>query len=117
MGIVHTYKILSGATPMLGVRTAYYSTCLSLNILLIFMIIVRLVLHSKNIRRATGASDRAMGLYSTVVTILVESCALYAVPLLLFIVPYATGSSIMSIPEGVVANCQVRAVLAFPTHY
>ena len=98
---------------MLGVSTAYYSICLSLNILLTLMIIVRLVLHGRNIPQATGASDRTVGLWSNVVTVLVESCALYAAALLLFIIPYATRSYIMSIPEGVVANCQVRDVLAF----
>ena len=117
MGLVNTYEISSGVTPMLGVSTAYHSICVLLNILLTLMIIVRLILHSRNIRQATGASDRTMGLYSTTVTLLVESCALYAAALLLFIVPYATGSPIMPVPEGVVVNCRVRAVLAFPTHY
>ena len=108
-----TYEISGGVTALPGVITAYYSICLSLNILLTLMIIVRLVLHSRNIRRATGASGRAIGLYSTVATMLVESCALYSAALLFYIVPFAIGSWIASIPTRVLAQFQVRLVLAF----
>ena len=66
--------------------TAYCSACLSLNILLTIMIVIRLVVHVWNIRKSLGASDGPRGLYiaaATAATMLIESYALYAVALLL----------------------------------
>ena len=58
-------------------------TCLSisvsLNVLLTLMIVIRLVLHGRTIRAATGSAAGINGLYKTVSTILIESCALFAV--------------------------------------
>ena len=108
-----TFGISVYAIFMSNSTTAYYSICLSLNVLLTLMIIARVVLHSRNTRRDTVASERAMELYSTIVTMLVESCALYAAALLLFIVPYAIGSRATFITKRITSHCQVRAVLAF----
>ena len=77
------------------------------------MITTRLVLHSRNIRQATGALDGATGLYSTIVTILVESCALYAAALVFYVVPFTIGSWFGFIPVRIIAHVQVRALLAF----
>jgi len=69
----------------------YFTVSLSLNILLTSMIVIRLVLHRRNIRNAMGSSVGAGQLYGAVITILVESSALYAVSFLLFFVPWAAG--------------------------
>ena len=91
--------------------TAYYSTCLSLNILLTLMIVIRLVVHIWNIRKSLGASDGSRGLYTaaaTAATMLIESYALYAVALLLFIVPWGLNSWVLVIFSKTIGQIQVR---------
>lgn len=69
----------------------YFAVSLSLNVLLTSMIVIRLILHRRNIQNAMGASAGAGQLYGAVITILVESSALYAVSFLLFFVPWIAG--------------------------
>ena len=88
---------------------SYYSISLSLNVLLTFMITIRLVLHSRNIRNAMGPEYRASGLYKVVITVLIESCALYAISFLLFIGPWIANHSIQYIFWPILAETQVRA--------
>ena len=88
---------------------SYYSISLSLNVLLTFMIIIRLVLHSRNIRNAMGPEHRASGLYKAVITMLIESCALYAVSFLLFIGPWIVNDFVQYIFWPILAETQVRA--------
>jgi len=57
----------------------YLSISVSLNALLTLMIVIRLVLHGRNIRAATGSAAGISGLYKAVSTMLIESCALFAV--------------------------------------
>lgn len=85
----------------------YFSISLSLNILITLMIAARLIRHSRNIRSAIGrTSDN--GLYNTVVTMLVESCVLYAVGSLLFLGPLGAKSPIQGIFAPSFGNVQVR---------
>ena len=91
----------------------YFAISLSLNILLTLMIIIRLVLLGRDIRSPTGTRATTTGLCEAVVTMLVESFALYAVNFLLFIVPWATGSSVWAIFSPILADVQVR-VLCLP---
>lgn len=72
----------------------YYSISLSLNVILTLMIVGRLILHSKNFQNAMGPTAKTGGLYKAIVTILIESCALYAITYLLFMAPWAAGSSV-----------------------
>lgn len=97
---------------MLSIDTVYLSICLSLNLLLTLMIVIRLILHNRNVRQAMGTSGKTTGLYTTVVTMLVESYALYAIALLSYIVPYTQGSWVVTISSQIVGGVQVRAVLA-----
>ena len=85
----------------------YFAISLSLNILLTLMIIIRLVLLGRDIRNPTGTRATTTGLCKAVVTMLVESFAFYAVNFLLFIVPWATGSSIWAIFFPILADVQV----------
>lgn len=113
MGIIFTYQ---GARPVSLLSTAnaiqifgvpYYTISLSLNVIITLMIVVRLILHSKNIRRAMGTPAGTSGLYKTIVTMLVESSALYAVSYLLFIGPWGAQSSVSNAFFPILATTQV----------
>ena len=92
---------------------SYYSISLSLNVLLTLMIVTRLILHSRNIRKAMGTRDRPVGSYlGTIVTILVESSALYAIAFLLYIGPWRADSSVQYIFFPILAEVQVRTILS-----
>ena len=77
------------------------------------MIIVRLVLHSRNIRNAVGASSGPSGLYTAVVVMLVESSALYTFAFLLYLVPTAALSTVAYIFADL-GEIQVRVIFTFP---
>jgi len=74
----------------------YSTVCLplsvSLNVLLTLMIVVRLVLHSRNTQAVMGSPGGIGGLYRTIIAMLIESSALYAVSSLLVIGPISAGS-------------------------
>lgn len=63
----------------------WFSISCSLNILLTLMIVGRLILYSKRERRTKESPRGVNGLYRAVATILIESCAIYAINSLLFI--------------------------------
>jgi len=67
-----------------GLLVPYLAISVSLNVLLTLMIVVRLILYSRNIRSAMGFGGVG-GLYKTIITILIESSALYAVSSLLVV--------------------------------
>ena len=67
---------------------AYLSISVSLNVLLTFMIVIRLVLHTRNTRTALGMTGIG-GLSKSIITMLVESCALYSMSSLLVLGPMA----------------------------
>ena len=66
----------------------YFSISLSLNVLLTLMIIIRLILHTKKIRTALGMAGIG-GLCRVIITMLVESCAIFVVSSLLVIGSWA----------------------------
>ena len=98
--------------------TAYLSVCLSLNTILTLMIVIRLMVHIKDIQKTLGASDgsgaRLHTVTGTVATMLIESYALYATALLVYIIPWAVDSPVMSIFSGTIGATQVCAVFNFP---
>lgn len=85
----------------------YFAISISLNVLLTLMIVIRLVLHSRNIRAAMGPSSGIGELYKTIVTMLIESCALYALTSLLVI--GLSGSWLSDLFMPIHASNQVRA--------
>ena len=111
----------------LHITTSYYSICLSLNILLTLMIVLRFIVHMRNIRNATWASDGYSGLYTaaaSAVVILIESYALYAGVLLAYAIPLAMNSWVATLFSKVIGAVQVRAlfpisdaVLVLPFNY
>jgi hypothetical protein len=91
----------------------YYSISLSLNVLITFIIVIRLVLHSKNVQNVMGAPTGNNNIYKAVIVILIESCAPYAISYLLFFVPWACGSAVANIFFPLLAEVQVCAAAAF----
>jgi len=92
----------------------YFSISISLNVLLTLMIVIRLALHSRNIRSAMGSPVGISGLYKAIVTMLIESSALYAVNSLLFIGPWAAGNHAADIFLPILAETQVCVFLRRP---
>jgi len=87
----------------------YFSISIGLNTLLTLLIVVRLTMHSRNVRTAMGAPSGATGLYRAIITMLIESSALYAVNSLLFIGPWGAGSHAADIFLPILAETQVIA--------
>ena len=99
----------------------YISISVSLNILLTLMIVIRLILYGRKIRAATGSLAGISGLYKTISTMLVESCALFTVSSVLVVGPLAAyvynltpevwiiGACVVEIFFPILAEIQVRA--------
>ena len=94
-----------------GLGTPYFSISLSLNILLTLMIIVRLILHHKHLRQAVGVTTRASRLYKAILVLLIESCALYTLSFLPYILIFVFHNLYKSIFWPILNGTQVRAVL------
>ena len=94
MGITFIYQGTVGNTTDWS-AIPYYSISLSLNVILTFMIVTRLVLYVRDTRAAIGVTGIG-GLCNAIVTMLIESCALYSVTLLLIIGPWAAKNPIMN---------------------
>ena len=82
MLIYQASELIITSSPWSGFP--YFSISLSLNTLLTLMIVIRLIRHARNTRTAMGISGMG-GVSKTIITMLVESCALYAVTSLLVI--------------------------------
>ena len=92
---------------------AYLSISFSLNVLLTLMIIIRIALHVRNTRAAVGINGIG-GLSKAIVTMLVESCALYAVSTLLVLGSLGAdngGSPITNFFLPILTQTQVRVSL------
>ena len=93
---------------------AYLSVSFTVNILLTLMIIARLVLHSRNIRSATRAQTGAGGaMYKAIITMFVESPALYAASSLPVIGLWAVDSPVINTFFPIIAGTQVRVASMF----
>lgn len=88
---------------------AYFSICLSLNIVLTLMIVLRLVLHTWNVQGVSGSLSKVGKIYEAIVTIFIESCALYSISFLLVIGPLGSGSGIALLFNPVLTQTQVIA--------
>ena len=110
MGTTYIYKASTpGVDDLTEFGTSYFSVSFSLNILLTLMIITRLVLHRRNFQNGLGTKDRGGGLHTALITIFIESYALYAITFLLYIPSWATTSWIAAILSKFVGPAQVRA--------
>ena len=86
----------------------YFSISITLNILLTLMIVIRLVLHIRGSKTATGLTEIG-GSCKVIATMLIESSTLYAVTSLLFIGPWGAGSHAADSFSGPLCQIQVRA--------
>ena len=118
LGIAYIYKTSVSDAPIpFDLFLSYNSVALSLNVLLTLMIVMRIVWHRRNFKNAVGTSAGAGGLYTTVINMLAESCALYTVASLLYLVPFATDSEISLVFTWAVGPFQVRTAFALPSVY
>src|ERR1700743_50416 len=81
-------------TVAINFGVPYFSISLSLNILLTLLIVVRLALRSRQLRNSMEIPAEARGLHQIIITVLVESCSLYAVTSLLFVAPWGANSHV-----------------------
>jgi succinate-acetate transporter protein len=85
---------------------SYFSLSLSLNVLLTFLIVIRLLLHRQRTRKHLGAKHATH--YTSIAAMLVESSALYSAFSLIFIVSYARNSPVQNLFLPVLAEVQVN---------
>lgn len=116
MGVITLYhasqpnsNLWRGITVNFGLP--YFTISVGLNVLLTLMISARLLLHSRNIRGAMGSTSGVSSLYRAIVTMLIESSALYAVTSLLFIGPYAANNYASDIFLPILAEIQVGILI------
>ena len=95
----------------LWISIPYFSISLSLNVTLTLMIVVRLVLHGRNVRAATGSRSGIGRLHKTIASILIESCALFTLGSLLVIGTYAANNPAVIGFVPLLGETQVRTFL------
>ena len=126
LGIVYIYTssqaVFFGGLELDQWITLYFTITFSLNVLLTLMIVARLALCNHEIRAAMGnssrddmgTSSRAGELYKAFATIFVESCAPYAISLLLYLVEQGIDSPRMDIFYPIFIETQVCVTLYPP---
>ena len=92
-----------------------FSISVSLNVLFTLAIVVRLVLHRRNIKITTGVTSRANRIYRALITMLIESCTFYAVSAVLYLGPWGAQSFAADIFFPILTETQVRAVFLIAT--
>ena len=108
MGIFFVYQNARSVQVLIVSPTLpYFSISLSLNVLLTLMIIIRLVLHARDTRAVLGRTGIG-GLYKTVITMLAESCGIYALNSLLYIGLLGAGRFIANSFPPILGQTQVR---------
>ena len=90
----------------------YLLLSLPLNILITLMIVIRLILHSRRTRNATGSLASIGKLYRTVATMLIESSALYSLSSFVVIGPMIANFGATNMFLSILAEVQV---CAFPS--
>ena len=115
---INALLVYSGILPGTALGSlmglSYFSIAFALNVILTAMIIIRLVLHNRSLQNAMGVLDRAGAVYNAIIAMLVESCALFAVSFLPFIVAWARGSTSQTIFYPILAETQVCVVFVSP---
>ena len=104
-------RMLYGDTVGLGsgwLVIEYLLASTLLSILLTLMIVIRLVLHTRNTRAAMGVTGIG-GLYKAVITMLIESCALDTASSLLVIGSSTVSTGLQGLFWPIFTEIQVRA--------
>ena len=115
MGIGYTYQIFkqgpnpTGFAPVFNFGAPFYSISLSLCVLLMLMIVVRLALHSRNIKNVMGPQGGSGGIYKAVYTMLIESYALYVITFILYLGTWLANHPLAYCIFQILAETQVRS--------
>ena len=96
------------AIVLLKYSIPWISISVALNVLLTLVIVLRLFLSGRNIRAATGSPAGVGGLYMAIATLLIESCALYAVNSLVLIGLWVTNNDAAGAFLVILSEVQVR---------
>lgn len=89
----------------------YYTLSAALNVLITIMITTRLLLYRRALLKTFG-NQRALGIpYATITSMLVESCVLYAVSSILFLVPYGIKNPISNVFIPILIQVQVPVLI------
>jgi len=89
----------------------YFALSNSLNIILTLLICLRLILHQRQMPLNGKEERMRLPYYSRIISMLVESCALYSVNSMLFLGTYAAGNSASSIFLPILSQTQIIAPL------
>jgi hypothetical protein len=92
----------------------YWSLSIALNFLVTILIVARLIYIRRQITQAIGQQHTRQ--YTSVVAMLIESAAMTTVCSLLFLIPYARGSAISSVFQGLACEIQVGLKHNFGTN-
>lgn len=115
MGVAFIYQlsrpdsITRNSLSVAHFGTPFISISLALNLILTLMIVIRLVWHNRNVRKALGTSSGIGGMCKAVATILIESYALYAINFILYIRPSGAVSVFQLLFWPILAETQVIA--------
>ena len=92
----------------LAYGTSYYAISLSINIVLTILIVIRLIQYRKTAMAALPEEHAKH--YLSIVTVLVESAALYSIFALLFLITYAINNPINQVMLGIAQATQVSTL-------
>ena len=101
--------VISGWASVTVPIMTLFSISVSLNVTLTLMIVLRLVLHGRAVRVATGSWTGIGGLYKTIATMFIESCALFAVNSLFVVGSLAARICVANVALPILTEIQVRA--------
>ena len=103
-------SVISGWKAAIVTYVPFLSISVSLNVTLTLMIVLRIVLHSRFVRAAMGSQAGIGGLYKTIATMLIESCALFAVSSLFAVGSFAADNETAYLAFPILTEIQVRAL-------
>lgn len=92
-----------------NITLAYYVMSLSLNVIVTFLIVGRLLIHRRQIAQALGPSHASS--YTNIAAILIESASLYTVFAIMFLVPFGLSSSLANVFLQTVSQVQTVSSL------
>ena len=95
-GIATLMSLIRG-TDLIRISILHLSISVSLNVLLTLTITIRLVLYGRSVRAATGSRVGISGMYKFIITIFIESSALYTATSLSLILLWATRNILVAV--------------------
>jgi hypothetical protein len=116
MGIMFVYEssrpdlIPTSIAAMVPFDAPFFSISFALNIVVTILIVSRLLLHKKRVQNAMGAAVDVGGLYMATIAIIVESYAICAIAVTLYLATWGARSYLQYIFLQIIAQMQVRAL-------